>query len=281
MTMSGSPPPFELHPRTAALYEQAVVLFERSAELLEDSGDRHSAEQARRRAARARRLLAGTSPERVAASARLPALQAMLEGWLDRAMRMLAADLGDIQVYDARTGNLVIVAHRGLAPEFLDHFAVDPSGATCTRAAQTHTQIVVPDLALDPAFRRHVEIAAAAGVSAVQSTPLIDPAGRLRGVISTHFRRPHHPSGPELRRIQTHARVAADAIARAVDGGSLRIELSHLGRAVRAATNAERLTEDAERMAAGARRLRREAVAMRTPGRRFGDDEGGPGALVG
>jgi GAF domain-containing protein len=46
-----------------------------------------------------------------------------------------------------------------------------------------------------PDFRervpQHREAAAAAGFRAVQSTPLIDAAGTLLGVLSTHYPEPH------------------------------------------------------------------------------------------
>jgi GAF domain-containing protein len=47
----------------------------------------------------------------------------------------------------------------------------------------------------------------------VQSTPLIDPAGSLLGVISTHFREPHRPSTRELHLMDWFAEYIAAALA--------------------------------------------------------------------
>jgi signal transduction histidine kinase len=54
----------------------------------------------------------------------------------------------------------------------------------------------------------------AAGVRAVQSTPLFDRSGRLLGVLSTHYRDVHHFAEGELRWLDLLARHAADVIAR-------------------------------------------------------------------
>jgi signal transduction histidine kinase/CheY-like chemotaxis protein len=53
-----------------------------------------------------------------------------------------------------------------------------------------------------------------AGVHAVQSTPLVSRDGRLVGVISTHWKRPHQPSERDLRLLDILSRQAADLIER-------------------------------------------------------------------
>ena len=70
--------------------------------------------------------------------------------------------------------------------------------SACGRAASQRSQAVIIDVNEDATFARYREIAAASRLRAVQSTPLIDPNGRLRLVISTHFRRPHRPSTRDL-----------------------------------------------------------------------------------
>ena len=61
---------------------------------------------------------------------------------------------------------------------------------------------------------RYLSIVFSAGFRAVQSTPLISRGGELIGVLSTHFRRPHRPSAPELHLLDLHARQAAEVIER-------------------------------------------------------------------
>jgi signal transduction histidine kinase/ActR/RegA family two-component response regulator len=52
----------------------------------------------------------------------------------------------------------------------------------------------------------------AAGVRAVQSTPLITRTGRMLGMFSTHYRTPHRPTERELHMLDVLARQAADLI---------------------------------------------------------------------
>src|SRR5262249_24928989 len=80
---------------------------------------------------------------------------------------------------------------------------------TCGRAMLRNEQVVVPDVERDPGFAAHRRIAASSGFRAVQSTPLVDRAGRTLGVVSTHFGRPHRPTDGELERMTVLARVTA------------------------------------------------------------------------
>jgi PAS domain S-box-containing protein len=52
------------------------------------------------------------------------------------------------------------------------------------------------------------------GIRAVQSTPLVSRGGQLVGMISTHWRGPHHPSEQDLRHFDVLARQATDLIER-------------------------------------------------------------------
>jgi len=68
------------------------------------------------------------------------------------------------------------------------------------------------DVNADAGFARHGDIAASAGVCAAQSTPLVEYAGRLIGMVSTHFRRPDHPSARDLRVMELYADFAGEAV---------------------------------------------------------------------
>jgi GAF domain-containing protein len=119
---------------------------------------------------------------------------------LERAMSLLAAERGNLQILDPQTGALVIAAQHGFGGEFLEHFAeVRDGGATCGRALSRQAQIVIADVTTDSAFAVHRDIAAASGFRAVQSTPLTDGAGRVVGVLSTHYPDVHRPPDRELR----------------------------------------------------------------------------------
>ena len=126
-------------------------------------------------------------------------LDALLPKVLEGALSLTGADFGTVQIFDPATGSLKIVTQAGSGPEFLEYFAVvDDDASACGRAAQEGAQVVIVDVNADAGFARHREIAASAGFRAVQSTPLVDYAGRLIGMVSTHFRRPHRPSDRDL-----------------------------------------------------------------------------------
>jgi hypothetical protein len=156
----------------------------------------------------ARRLHALTKDLRT-----VPRLGTLLPQVLRGAMALVGGDFGNIQIVDPATGSLRLVTQAGFGPEFLDYFAVvEDVHSTCGRAARQGAQTAVGDVRADPGFRPHREIAAAAGFRAVQSTPLVDYAGHLTGMVSTHFRRPHRPSDRDLRIVELHADFAGEAL---------------------------------------------------------------------
>jgi len=158
----------------------------------------------------ARRLHALTKDLRT-----VPRLGTLLPQVLRGAMALVGGDFGNIQIVDPATGSLHLVTQAGFGPEFLDYFAVvEDVHSTCGRAARQGAQTAVVDVRADPGFTPHREIAAAAGFSAVQSTPLVDYAGHLIGMVSTHFQRPHRPSDRDLRIMQLHADFAGEALTR-------------------------------------------------------------------
>jgi hypothetical protein len=142
-------------------------------------------------------------------------LASLLPRVLDGALSLMGADFGNIQLRDPVTGSLRIVTQSGFGPDFLDYFAVvDDGHSACGRAARAAAQAVIADVTADPGFAPHRGIAAASGFRAVQSTPLVDHAGRLVGMVSTHHRRPHRPPGADLQSMGLYADFAGEAIAR-------------------------------------------------------------------
>jgi hypothetical protein len=142
-------------------------------------------------------------------------LSSLLPAVLDGALWLTGADFGDIQLIDPAAGSLKIITQSGFGPEFLDYFAVvDDGHSACGRAAQAGAQVVIADVTVDPGFAPHRDIAAASGFRAVQSTPLVDHAARLIGIVSTHFRRPHRTSGTDLQIMELYGDYAGEALAR-------------------------------------------------------------------
>jgi GAF domain-containing protein len=152
----------------------------------------------------------------------VPRISSLLPQVLAGALALTGADSGNVQIADPATGSLTLVTQAGFGPEFLEYFAVvnDDSRSVCGRAAKQCAQTVVADVRSDPGFGPHREIAAAAGFRAVQSTPLTDYAGRLIGVVSAHFQRPHRPSDRDLRLMELYADFAGEAVTRHLGASS-------------------------------------------------------------
>lgn len=138
----------------------------------------------------------------------------LLDRALEGAMALLGADLGNVQIRDSSDGTLTIATSSGFDSEFLEYFAVvaDDSSAY-GRAARQRSPTVIVDVCGDPGFEPHREIAAASGFRAVQSTPIVDPAGGLHGVISTHFPRPHRPSSVQMQLLGWYSERVGGALA--------------------------------------------------------------------
>lgn len=134
---------------------------------------------------------------------------------LDGALSLAGADRGNIQLLDPATGSLRIAAQRGFGAEFLDYFAaVDDDRSACGRAAKERAQTVIVDVNRDESFAPHRDIAAASGFRAVQSTPLVDRAGHLVGVVSTHYPRPYSPSELDLQLLRRYGELAGRAMSK-------------------------------------------------------------------
>lgn len=114
---------------------------------------------------------------------------------LDTAIAITGAARGNVQLLERREGVLRIAAQRGFEEPFLTFFArVDAEHRTaCGAAMNTRAPVVVEDVTLSPIFAGHssLQVLLDAGVRSVVSTPLMNAAGELIGVISTHWNQPH------------------------------------------------------------------------------------------
>ena len=132
---------------------------------------------------------------------------------LDGALSLAGADRGNVQILDPATGSLRVTAQHGFSAEFLGYFAVvDDDRSACGRAARERAQTVIVDVNEDTGFAPHRDIAAASGFRAVQSTPLVDRAGRLLGVVSTHYPHPYSPSERDLQLMRRYGEVVGQAM---------------------------------------------------------------------
>ena len=141
-------------------------------------------------------------------------LDSLLWETLTAALQVTNSDLGNIQMVD-ENHVLRIRVQVGFQSEFLEFFSgVQEHEAACGTAAASRRTVVVEDVERSPIFAGTpaLKILLNAGVRAVQSTPMFDPAGELVGMVSTHFRKPRRFSGYELDPLGHLAAQAAGCI---------------------------------------------------------------------
>jgi PAS domain S-box-containing protein len=143
---------------------------------------------------------------------------ALYERLLKAAAGILRADFASVQILDPERGELRLLAHQGFTPEGAKawEWVCADSETSCAAAMRTGRRVVVTDVANCDLLAGTAGLAKylQAGIRAMQSTPLVARDGRLVGMISTHWRRPHQPSERDLRLLDILARQAADLIER-------------------------------------------------------------------
>ncbi len=166
-------------------------------------------------------------------------LESRLADILDAAIRVSRADKGNIQLLDNRSEALVIAAQRGFERPFLDFFARVScrESSACAAAMDQMQRVIVEDVVQSDLFAHGGgrAVMLAAGARSVQSTPLVSSAGRLLGMISTHFSRPHRSADRELRLLDLLARQTADYLERRQSVAALRASEGQLKAYVTAA----------------------------------------------
>ncbi len=139
---------------------------------------------------------------------------AFFERLIADAMASMKAPMGNVQVLDPSTGALRIVSSHGFDATFLTYFGAvhDDSPSVCGLALRQARRIHVPDIdCSDAVSPENAAALHAAGVRAVQSTPIIGRGGKPLGVISTHWDRPFLPVAEQWRELDAVVRrVGAD-----------------------------------------------------------------------
>jgi PAS domain S-box-containing protein len=145
---------------------------------------------------------------------------------LGAAMELMASDFASVQILAADHASLKLLAWRNFHPDsaaFWQRVEVG-AGSTCGQALRDNERVVVADVEAcefmagtqdQQEYRR-------SGIRAVQSTPLRSRTGRQLGMISTHWRTPHHPTEEDFRFFDVLARQAADLIERTLTEEALR-----------------------------------------------------------
>jgi len=104
-----------------------------------------------------------------------------------------------------------------LAPEYnaaIEGLAIGPSAGSCGTAAWRGETVVVSDIALDPLWADHKELALRHGLRACWSLCISAPNGRVAGVFAAYYREPRAPGSEDLRLLDTARHIAGIAIER-------------------------------------------------------------------
>jgi GAF domain-containing protein len=140
---------------------------------------------------------------------------------VDAAIDLMHSDYASLQMLFPERGiggELRLLAFRGFNPQaarFWEWVRAD-SQSTCGIALRNRQRVVAADIAACDfmAGSEDQEIYLQTGIHACQTTPLIGRAGNVVGMISTHWRKPHHPSEQDFRRFDILAWQAADIVER-------------------------------------------------------------------
>jgi two-component sensor histidine kinase len=170
---------------------------------------------------------------------------------VDAAVTITGSQFGTMQLLcpandaSGHAGELQLLCSRGLPSEAVDFWQwVRPSAhSSCTAALKSGGRAIIPD------FETWDEIAGTedllafrrTGIRSAQTTPLVSREGRLLGMISTHWDRPHQPSERDLRLLDILARQAADLLERTIGEESLRAREQELASTCAALRETEQL----------------------------------------
>jgi signal transduction histidine kinase/CheY-like chemotaxis protein/PAS domain-containing protein len=161
--------------------------------------------------------------------------ESLYQTLVDGACSIMRSEVASMQMLHPERGSggeLRLLASRGFDDEAWRLFGwvgVDRH-TSCARVLQTGARVVAPDILQCEFMAGTLDQASllAAGVRASHSTPLVSRAGKVLGVISTHWTAPHQPSERDLRLLDILARQAADLLERTQAQDALRRSESQL-----------------------------------------------------
>ncbi len=105
----------------------------------------------------------------------------------------------------------------------IDGVRIGPNTGSCGTAAFRGEPVIVSDIREDPLWADYRELAAAHGLRACWSQPLLASTGEVLGTLAMYYREPRSPSETELELITTAAHIASIAI----EAASARDRLVH------------------------------------------------------
>jgi len=110
---------------------------------------------------------------------------------------------------------------KGRLPEaywkVIDGEPIGPRAGSCGTAMHRGEQVIVQDIAADPLWADYRAVAAAHGLRACWSTPILDPQRRVLGSFAIYLREPARPGARHRRLIEMATHTAAVAILKSHD----------------------------------------------------------------
>jgi anti-sigma regulatory factor (Ser/Thr protein kinase) len=155
-------------------------------------------------------LLAGVS----AGHALQPALESLLRV-VERAST--GGMLGSVLLLDEAGRHLLHGAAPSLPEDYneaIHGVEIGPSVGSCGTAAHRRGQVIVEDIATDPLWTDFKDLAAAAGLRACWSTPIMGVGGRVLGTFAMYYPQPCAPTPGDLALIDVLVRTVSIAIER-------------------------------------------------------------------
>jgi PAS domain S-box-containing protein len=152
---------------------------------------------------------------------------APLDTVLEALVRAIEGELPGARccVMGLRAGRLRILAAPSLPGFFnqaADGLAPGPLAGSCGLAALRGERVVAEDISHHPAWLAYRPLAAAAGLQACWSEPIVGRAGALLGTLCVYHDQVHKPSTAELGLVAGAARMAAIVVERRVADDALR-----------------------------------------------------------
>jgi GAF domain len=148
-----------------------------------------------------------------------------------KATLRITGDMGTLQLFDPLSCSLRIVSQCGFDEDFLKFFnSVRQGEAACGTSLLRRRRVVVENVAKDPLFAGTAArgVLLAAGVCALQSTPLFSRFGQPLGVLSTHYRKTTRPAVEDLRAVDRLADHAVSLLERVLGLAPYYAERFHL-----------------------------------------------------
>lgn len=94
----------------------------------------------------------------------------------------------------------------------IDGLPIGPKHGSCGTAMFRGKPVVVSDILTDPLWEDYREYAAAIGMRACWSTPIMSSKGKVLGSFAMYYREPRTPTGAESRLTNVATRLAGQAI---------------------------------------------------------------------